>query len=122
MGFYEAVADSTEKSIKNKTTPPKRNGFHEVEQIELAEGWRQIVAGEWQGIGLLDVVESQDVWGKRIIIADASANRKKLREYWPGVMIVLPAEFMEIINGWPDTEALVRTMRVFDAHIVGGAA
>ena len=137
MGFYEAVADSTEKTVKNIEPPSKRReiqavemqspaafkpkGFHEVEQIDIAEGWRQIVAGQWRGIGRLDVQEGQrHIWGKQIIIAEPAANRGKLQEHYPGVMIFTPAEFMDAVEHWPENEGVVLAKKFFNGIILGG--
>ena len=105
------------------TIEPKRQGFHEVEQIDLADGWRQMVAGQWRGIGLLDVLEEQrDAWGRQAIIADPRADRRKLQTHYPGVMIFTPAEFIDAVNGWPDNAATIQAKKIFRGDIAGGAA
>ena len=138
MGFYEAVADSTEKTVKNIELPSKRRGiqavemqspaafkpkgFHEVEQIDIAEGWRQIVAGQWRGIGRLDVQEGQrHIWGRQIIIVEPAANRGKLQEHYPGVMIFTPAEFMDAVEHWPENAATIQAKKTFHGDIQGVA-
>ena len=101
---------------------PKRQGFHEVEQIDIAEGWRQIVAGQWRGIGRLDVQEGQrHIWGKQIIIAEPAANRGKLQEHYPGVMIFTPAEFMDVVEHWPENAATIQAKKTFQGDIQGVA-
>ena len=98
---------------------PKRQGFREIEQIDLATGWRQIVAGQWRGIGILDVMEEgRNVLGRKITIAAPGANRGKLQEYYPNVMILAPQEFRDIIEHWPDSERLVMAKRMFSGEIL----
>ena len=101
-----------------KPTEPKRQGFREVEQIDLAEGWRQIVAGEWKGIGLLDVLEGgQHIWGRQIIIAEHGANRDKLMAHYPGLMIFTPQEFMDAVEHWPENAATIQAKKTFQGDI-----
>ena len=102
---------------------PKRSGFHDVEQIDIAEGWQQMVAGQWQGIGLIDVQDGQrDTWGQQILIADHRADRRKLQAHYPGMMIFTPAEFVDAVNDWPDNAATIQAKRIFRGDIAGGAA
>ena len=97
---------------------PKRQGFLEVEQIGLADGWRQIVAGEWKGVGLLDVLEGQQhTWGRRIIIAEPGRDRGKLQENYPGTMIFEPAEFRDAVEHWPGNAAAIQAKKTFSGDI-----
>ena len=121
MGRWLDDPDESPKREVSKPTEPKRQGFHVIEQIDIAEGWRQIVAGEWQGIGLLDVQEDQDVWGRQIIIADAGANRGKLQAHYPGVAIFAPEEFRDAVEHWPDDAATIRAKKTFRGDIQGVA-
>lgn len=97
---------------------PRRNGFHVIEEVDIAEGWRQIVAGEWRGIGLLEVIEDQAIWGRQIIIADASANREKLMAHYSGIAIFTPAEFRDAVEHWPDNAATIQAKRTFKGDIL----
>ena len=117
MGRWQGKIGSEQCS----TVEPKRQGFHAVEEIDLAEGWRQIRAGEWKGIGLLDVLEEQRQWGRRIIIAEPAANRGKLQAHYPGLMIFTPAEFMDAVEHWPENEGVILAKRMFNGEIIRGS-
>ena len=122
MGFYEAVVDSTEMSVKNIEPPPKRQGFREIEQIDLTEGWQQIVTAQWKGIGILDVLEGgQHIWGKQVLIVEHGRDRRKLQEHYPGMMIFEPAEFMDAVDHWPENAATIQAKRTFAGDIQGVA-
>ena len=97
----------------------KRQGFHEVEQIDLAEGWRQIITGQWRGIGLLDVQEPlRHTWGGQILIAKPGANRGKLQAHYPGLMIFTPKEFQDAVKHWPDNSGVILAKRIFDGELL----
>lgn len=115
MGRWQGKIDNEQRPI----VEPKRSGFREVEQIDLAEGWRQMVAGRWRGIGLLEVLEEQHIWGRQVLIAEPAANRDKLQEHYPGVMIFTPAEFMGAVEHWPENEGVILAKRMFNGEIVG---
>ena len=101
---------------------PKRQGFREIEQIDLATGWRQIVAGQWRGIGLLDVLEPlRHTWGRRVLIVEPGRDRRKLQEYYPNAMIFAPAEFMDVVEHWPENAATIQAKRTFAGDIQGVA-
>ena len=118
MGRWLDEPSETPKREVTKPTEPKPKGFHEVEQIDIAEGWRQIVAGEWKGIGLLDVLEEQRrVWGRQVIIAEPGRERGKLQEHYPGVMIFTPTEFMDAVEHWPDNAATIQAKKTFQGDI-----
>ena len=113
---FQAVEMQSRVALKSRE-------FHEVEQIDLAEGWRQIVAGEWKGIGLLDVLEEQRrVWGRQVIIAEPGRERGKLQEHYPGVMIFTPAEFMDAVEHWPENAATIQAKKIFRGDIRGGVS
>ena len=119
MGRWQGKIDNEQR----ETVEPKRRGFHEVERIDLAEGWRQVVAGKWRGIGLLEVLEGgRHIWGRQVLIAEPGRDRRKLQEHYPGVMIFTPAEFMDAVNGWPENAATIQAKKIFKGDIGGGAA
>ncbi|NMC31227.1 MAG: hypothetical protein GYA36_02045 [Veillonellaceae bacterium] len=95
-------------------------GFREVEQIDLAEGWRQLVAGTWRGIGLLDVQEALwPIWGRQIILVEPGTDRSKLQAHYPGRMIFTPVEFMDAVEHWPENEGVMLAKRIFNGDIQG---
>jgi len=99
-----------------------RSGFREVEQIDLADGWRQIVSGRWRGIGLLDVQEGQrHTWGRQVLIVEPGRDRGKLQAHYPGLMIFTPQEFMDAVEHWPENAATIQAKRTFAGDIQGVA-
>lgn len=113
MGRWLNSRVNTSETEQTKLTKEKQ-GFHPVEQIDLAEGWRQIVAGQWRGVGLLDVLEPlQHTWGRKIIITEPGRDRGKLQAQYPGLMIFTPEEFQDAVNGWPGNAGEILAMRVF---------
>lgn len=118
MGRWLNTAVNTSETETTKPTKERR-GFREVEQIDVAEGWRQIVTGRWRGVGLLGVQESlRHTWGRQIIIAEPGRDRRKLQAYYPGLMIFEPKEFQDAVNGWPDNAGVVLAKRVFNGEIM----
>lgn len=96
-----------------------RSGFREVEQIDIADGWRQIVSGRWRGIGLLEVLEEwRHIWGRKVLIAEPGRDRRKLQEHYPGTMIFTPAEFMDAVEHWPENKGVILAKRTFSGEIV----
>ena len=101
---------------------PRRQGFHSVEEIDLADGWQQIVAGEWRGIGLLELLEGWwHIWGRRVLIVEPGRDRGKLQKYYPNAMIFAPAEFMDVVEHWPENAATIQAKRTFAGDIQGVA-
>ncbi len=121
MGRWLDEPSETPKREVTKPTEPKRQGFREVEQVDLVAGWQQIVAGEWKGIGVLNVQDDQHVWGGRIIIAEPGANRDKLAAYYPGLMIFTPQELRDAVDHWPENAATVQAKKTFQGDIQGVA-
>ena len=109
-------------SVTETTKPTKeRRGFHEVEKVDLIEGWRQIIAGQWRGIGLLDVLEPlRHTWGSQILIAEPGRDRGKLQTHYPGLMIFTPKEFQDAVKHWPDNSGVILAERIFDVEILEG--
>ena len=103
MGRWQGKIDNEQRPI----VEPKRSGFREVEQIDLAEGWMQMVAGRWRGIGLLEVLEEQHIWGRQVLIVEPGRDRDKLQEHYPGLMVFTPAEFRDVVEHWPENEGVV---------------
>ena len=119
MGRWQGKIDNEQRPI----IEPKRQGFREVEQLDLTEGWRQIVVGQWRGIGLLDVLEEgRRIWGRQVLIVEPERDRRKLKEYYPGVMVFTPAEFMDAVNGWPENAATIQAKKIFKGDIAGGVS
>ena len=116
---YLALIEDEQQAI----TKPKRPAFREVEQISLADGMQQIIAGTWQGIGLLDTLpEMRAIWGQQVLIVADGIDRHRLQGAYPGTMIFTPAEFLAVIGDWPESESAVRAKRAFGGVIAGGAA
>ena len=117
MGRWQGKIDNEQRP----TVEPKRSGFHEVQQIDIAEGWRLIVADRWRGIGLLDVLEGQQfAWGRQIIVAESECDCRKLQEHYPGLMIFTPAELRDAVEHWPGNEGVILAKRIFNGKIMGG--
>ena len=121
MGRWLDDSSETPKNEVSKPTEPKRQGFRVVEQIDLAEGWRQIVTGQWKGIGILNVMEDQHIWGRQIIIAEPGANHDKLMAHYPRMMIFTPQEFRDAVEHWPENAATIQAKRTFAGDIQGVA-
>ena len=98
----------------------KPKSFRPIEQIDLVTGVQQIIAGTWQGIGLLEPLpEQQAIWGKQVLIVEQGRDHQRLQEQFTGTMIFEPKEFLDIIEHWPETEGLVRAKRAFAGDVVG---
>ena len=101
----------------------KPKSFRPIEQIDLVTGMQQIIAGTWQGTGLLETLpEQQAIWGQQALIAADDIDRHRLQAAHPGIMIFAPTEFLTVINDWPSSESAVRAKRAFGGVITGGAA
>lgn len=129
LGFCEIVSGSIQSGKAQPATETqsqaaiKQKGFRPVEQIDLLTGWQQIVAGTWAGVGLLETLpEQQAIWGPRVLIAADGIDRHRLQTAYPGTMIFAPAEFLTVVNDWPESESVVRAKRAFGGVITGGAA
>ena len=119
MGRWQAKVGSEQQAIIEQ----KPKGFRPIEQIDLVTGMQQIVAGTWQGVGLLETLpEQQAIWGQRALIAADGIDRHRLQAAHPGIMIFTPTEFLTVINDWPSSESAVRAKRAFGGVITGGAA
>ena len=115
MGFYEMA-------IK-RTPGNQKQGYRNIEQIDLATGMRQIIAGAWTGIGLLKTLDGNThVFGRQVLIVADGIDRHRLQTAYPGTMIFAPAEFLTVVNDWPESESVVRAKRAFGGVITGGAA
>ena len=129
LGFCEIVSDSIQSGKAQPATEMqpasaiKPKGFRPVEQIDLLTGWQQIVAGTWQGVGLLETLpEQQAIWGQQVLIAADGIDRHRLQAAYPGTMIFDPSEFLTVVNDWPSSEGAIRAKRAFGGLITGGAA
>ena len=119
MGRWQEKIANKQQTI----TEAKQKGFHEVEQIDLAEGWRQIIAGQWHGIGLLDVQdENTQVFGRQVLIVESGMDRRRLQEEYPQTMMFTPDEFWNLIERWPESESIIRVKRVFGGDVVSVAS
>ena len=119
MGRWQAKVGSEQQAIIEQ----KPKGFHSVETISLVDGMREIIAGTWAGIGLLETLpEQQAIWGKQVLIAADGIDRHRLQAAYPGAMIFTPAEFLTVVNDWPSSEGAIRAKRAFGGLITGGAA
>ena len=116
MGRWQEKVGSEQQS----TVEQKPKGFRSVETISLVDGMREIIAGTWAGIGLLETLpEQQAIWGKQVLIVEQGRDRQRLQEQFTGTMIFEPKEFLDIVERWPETESLVRAKRAFAGDIVG---
>ena len=116
--WQEKVTDGLPATIE-----PKQKAFRPVEQIDLATGMQQIIAGTWQGTGLMETLpEQQAIWGQQVLIAADGIDRHRLQTAYPGTMIFAPAEFLTVVNDWPSSEGAIRAKRAFGGLITGGAA
>ena len=129
LGFCEIVSGSIQSGKAQPATEMQPSSaikpkcFRPVEQIDLLTGWQQIVAGTWQGAGLLETLpEQQAIWGPRVLIAADGIDRHRLQTAYPGTMIFAPAEFLTVVNDWPESESVVRAKRAFGGVITGGVA
>ena len=114
--WQEKVGSEQQSSIEQK---PK--GFRPVEQIDLATGMRQIIAGAWQGIGLLETLDGYThIFGRQVVIVADGIDRNRLQAAYPGTMIFDPAEFLDVISDWPETEGVILAKRIFNGEIIGG--
>ena len=113
MGFYEMA-------IK-RTPGNQKQGYRNIEQIDLATGMRQIIAGAWTGIGLLETLDGNThVFGRQVVIVADGIDRHRLQAACPGAMIFKPAEFLDVMNDWPETEGAILAKRIFNGEITGG--
>lgn len=127
LGFCEIVLGRIQSDKSSPATEMqsqvaiKQKAFRPVEQIDLATGMQDIIAGTWEGIGLLDVMDGQThIWGKQILIVETGIDRHRLKEQYSGMMIFTPAEFLDVMNDWPGTEGVIRAKRIFNGEIIGG--
>lgn len=117
MGRWrEKVADGMPSVIE-----PRQKTFRVIEQITMADGMRQIMAGTWEGIGLLDVIDGYaDIFGRQVLIVESGIDRHRMRAHYFGMMIFTPAEFLDVMNDWPETEGVILAKRIFNGEIIGG--
>ena len=119
MGRWQEKVGSEQQAIIEQ----KPKGFRPIEQIDLVTGMQQIVAGTWQGTGLMETLpEQQAIWGQQVLIAADGIDRHRLQTAYPGIMIFAPAEFLTVVNDWPSSEGAIRAKRAFGGLITGGAA
>ena len=123
MDYLALVESEQPATDMQPASAIKPKGFRPVEQIDLLTGWQQIVAGTWQGVGLLETLpEQQAIWGQRVLIAADDIDRHRLQTAYPGIMNFAPAEFLTVVNDWPSSEGAIRAKRAFGGVITGGAA
>jgi hypothetical protein len=113
MGFYEMA-------IK-RTPGNQKQGYRNIEQIDLATGMQQVIAGTWEGIGLLETLDGHThIFGRQVLIVADGIDRHRLREKFPGVMIFTSVEFLDVISDWPETEGVILAKRIFNGEITKG--
>ena len=120
LGFCEIVSGSIQSGKAQPATETqsqaaiKQKGFRPVEQIDLLTGWQQIVAGTWAGMGLVEPLpDQQAIWGLRVLIVAEDINRQRLQAVYQGTMIFTPAEFLDVVERWPESTGLVQAKRAF---------
>ena len=114
--WQEKVTDGLPATIE-----PKQKAFRPVEQIDLATGMQQIIAGTWEGIGLLETLDGHaHIFGRQVLIVADGIDRNRLQAAYPGTMIFDPAEFLDVISDWPETEGVILAKRIFNGEIIGG--
>lgn len=117
MGRWQAkVADGLPVTIE-----PKQKAFHPVETVSLADGMQDIIASRWRGIGLLETMDGHThIFGRQVLIVADGIDRHRLQTAYPGTMIFDPAEFLDVISDWPETEGVILAKRIFNGEIIGG--
>ena len=127
MGFCEIVSGSIQSGKAQPATEMqpdsaiKPKGFRPVEQIDLLTGMRQIIAGAWQGIGLLETLDGHaHIFGRQVLIVADGIDRHRLQAACRGAMIFKPAVFLDVMNDWPETEGAILAKRIFNGEITGG--
>ena len=117
MGRWKEKIGSEQQAIIEQ----KPKGFHPVETASLVDGMRQIIAGTWDGIGLLETLDGYThIFGRQVLIVADGIDRHRLQTAYPGMMIFKPAEFLDAINDWPDTESAILAKRIFNGEILEG--
>ena len=123
MDYLALVESEQQTTEKQSRVAIKPKSFRPIEQIDLVTGMQQIIAGTWQGTGLLETLpEQQAIWGQQVLIAADGIDRHRLQTAYPGTMIFAPAEFLTVVNDWPESESAVRAKRAFGGVITGGTA
>jgi hypothetical protein len=108
---------------QQQTDAKNRQGFCLAETISLTEGMQDIVAGRWRGIGLLDVLgEYMDVFGQKVLIVEHGIDRRRLQAHYPRTTIFSPAEFLDIMEHWPESSGIVQAKRAFAGDVMSGVA
>ncbi len=114
--WQEKVTDGLPATIE-----PKQKAFRPVEQIDLATGMQQIIAGTWEGIGLLETLDGHaHIFGRQVLIVADGIDRHRLKEQYSGIMIFTPAEFLTVVDDWPETKGAIMAKRIFNGEIIGG--
>ena len=97
----------------------KPKGFRPVETVSLIDGMQDIIAGRWRGIGLLDVLDGYThIFGQQVLIVEPGKDRHRLKEQYPATMIFEPAEFLDVIENWPESAGLVQAKRTFAGDVM----
>ena len=120
MGFCEIVSGSIQSGKAQPATETqsqaaiKQKGFRPVDRVDLVAGWQDITAGTWEGVGLLEVLpDQQTIWGLQVLIVAEDINRQRLQAVYQGTMIFTPAEFLDVVERWPESTGLVQAKRAF---------
>ena len=117
MGRWQAKVGSEQQAIIEQ----KPKGFHPVETVSLVDGMQDIIAGTWTGIGLLETLDGHaHIFGRQVLIVADGIDRHRLQAACPGAMIFKPAEFLDVMNDWPETEGAILAKRIFNGEITGG--
>ena len=117
MGRWKEKIGSEQQAIIEQ----KPKGFHLVETVSLVDGMRQIISGTWEGIGLLETLDGHaHIFGRQVLIVADGIDRNRLQAAYPGTMIFDPAEFLDVISDWPETEGVILAKRIFNGEIIGG--
>ena len=107
---YLALIEDDEQAISET----KKQGFRPVDRVDLVAGWQDITAGTWEGVGLLEVLpDHQAIWGLRVLIVAEDIKRQRLQAVYQGTMIFTPAEFLDVVERWPESTGLVQAKRAF---------
>ena len=117
--WQEKIANEQQANEMQSQVAINPKGFHQVETVPLVYGMQDIIAGRWRGIGLLDVLDGYtNLFGRQILIVEPGKDRHRLKEQYPAIMMFEPAEFLDIIECWPESEGIVQAKRTFAGDVM----
>lgn len=119
MDYLALIETEQQESEMQSQVAIKPKGFRPVETVSLVEGMQDIIAGRWRGNGLLDVLdEHTHIFGRQVLIVEPGKDRHRLKEEYPSTMMFEPAEFLDVIENWPESAGLVQAKRTFAGDVM----